>query len=232
VNRAVNRAMNRVADRGIDERGTSLVEVMMTVLLLGIVLAVVYGGIGSLSNAAEGSNVRLQNLDEGRVMMATTTKDIRTATQPSSGASAFVVAKPNELQFYANLDNPNAAASLVHLYIGSSTELVEEYTSATDATGAVTCTQQPCSYLTANKKTRFVGRYVVNDATHPLFTYFDVGGAVLSSGASGLSATQLLQVRSVQVNLLVSKTHAYSASTTAMENTVGLPNIAFQQQAG
>ena len=224
--------MTGVVNRAAGERGTSLVEVMTTVLLLGIVLAVVYGGIGSLTTAAEGTSVRLQNLDEGRVMMATTTKDIRTATQPTSGASAFVLAMPNELQLYANLDNPNAAASLVHLFINSSTELVEEYTPATDATGTVVCTQWPCSYLNAKKKTRFVGRFVVNNAANPLFTYLDVAGSVLPAGGAALSGTQLLQVRSVQVNLSVSKTHAYSVGTTAMENTVGLPNVAFQQQAG
>ncbi len=147
--------------------------------------------IGSLTGAAEGASIRLQNLDEGRVMMATITKDIRTATQPSSGSSAFVSSRrPNELQFYANLDNPNAAASLVHLFINANTELVEEYTPATDASGTVVCSAQPCSYLTAKKKTRFVGRYVVNNASNPLFTYLDVTGNVLSPGAGGLTAAQ------------------------------------------
>jgi hypothetical protein len=211
------------------ERGTSLIEVITTVLLLGIVLAVVYEGIASLSGAAEGTGIRLQNLDEGRVIMAVATKDVRTATQPDTAAAAFTLAKPAELQFYANLNNPAAAASLVHLYIDGNTQLVETVTPALTSTGQP-CTQQPCQY-TSGITTRFVGKYVVNNSTtNPLFTYLDVNGNDLDPTHAGLNAAQMLQVRSVRVLLAVSKAHAFNSGTTWMRNTVGLPNVAFQQQ--
>ena len=89
-----------------------LIEMICTILLLGIVMGTVYSGISTLGGAAEGTNVRLQNLDEARLIMAATTKDIRTATAPSASGSAFRIARPDELEIYANVNNPGAAASL------------------------------------------------------------------------------------------------------------------------
>jgi hypothetical protein len=211
-----------------------LVEMMVTILLLGIMLTTVYTGIDVLTGAAEGTNTRLQNLDEARLIMAATTKDIRTATAPSAGSSAFVVARPNELEFYANLNNPDAAASKVKLWVNAETELVEEYTPATNTDGSV-CTQQPCTYDAADTKVRFVGRYVVNNDNSPiaerLFTYLDVNGdeLTIADPQVGLDADQMLQVRAVRVQLAVSKTQSFDAGVTWMQNTVGLPNVAFQQ---
>jgi hypothetical protein len=216
------------------ERGSMLVEMVVTILLLGIVMATVYTGISTLTGAAEGTNVRLQNLDESRLIMAATTKDIRTATTPTASAAAFLTAKPDEIRFYANVNNSGAAASIVRLYVNANTELVEEYTPATKADGSA-CTQQPCVYDPADTAVRFVGRYVVNDDDTPaaerLFTYLDVNGTVLSpvDPDVGLDADQALQVRSVRVQLAVSKTQAFNATVTWMQNTVGLPNVAFQQ---
>ncbi len=211
------------------ERGSMLVEMVVTLFLLGIVMSVLYTSVSSLTGATEGTSTRLQNLDEARLIMAATTKDVRTATSPDSGGSAFISAKSNELIFYANVNNPSAAASQVHLLVNGSTELVEQVTPATNAAGTAACTQQPCSYLPAKTKTRFVGRFVVNDASQPLFTYLAVGGTALPAGPGGLDASQMIQVRSVRVSLAVSKNHVYSVGTTWMENTVGLPNVAFQQ---
>ena len=107
-------------------------------------------------------------------------------------------------------------------------------TPATNADGT-TCTQQPCTYDPADKKVRFVGRYVVNDDNSPaaerLFTYLDVNGDTLVPAVPsvGLDADQMLQVRAVRVQLAVSKTQSFNASVTWMQNTVGLPNVAFQQ---
>ena len=146
-----------------DERGTTLVEVSMTMPSLGIVLAAVYGGVGSLTGAAEGASVRLQNLDEARVMMATITKDIRTATQPSSGSSAFVVAKANELQFTrtSTMRTPRRASC-----ISSSTQTRSwsRSTPATNAAGSVVCSAQPCSYLRPTRRRDSSAGSLLNNA--------------------------------------------------------------------
>ncbi|HEY7438430.1 MAG TPA: hypothetical protein VIC35_03445 [Acidimicrobiia bacterium] len=203
-------------------------EMTLTILILSIVMAVVYAGIASMTNTAAGTNVRLQNLDEARIMMATVTKDIRTATSPQSGTSAFVNAAPTDLQFYANLNNVGSAASLVHVYIDASTQLVETVTPATVAGGG-SCATWPCLYNTG-MKTRFVGRYAVNTAANPLFTYLDVNRNPIGNGT--LTAAQLDSVRWVQVSLSVSKTQKYNTAVMSMENTVGLPNVAYQQNTG
>lgn len=215
------------------ERGSQLVEMVVTVALLGLVLGVVYAGITSLTNAAEGTSIRLENLDEARLIMGATTKDIRTATSPGSTQSAFLTADPMELKFYANVNNPDAAASQVRLYVNSSTELVEEVTPAMDPTGTSPCLEQPCRYDVGTTD-RFVGRYVVNSVADdlPLFRYYDDAGVDLDPDLDGVDTDDLLRIRRVTVSLAVSKTPAYNVGTTTLENSVGLPNLAFQQATG
>lgn len=205
-----------------------LFEMVVTVLLLGIVLAMVYEGIGSLSVAFEGTQRRLQNLDEARVLMASSSKDLRTATSIQAGTSPFTAALPADVTFFANIDNPAAAASKIHLYVDPGTELVEDLYPATDDTGTTPCTQQPCSYLDLKKRTRFVGRYITNN---DVFTYLDVSGAPLTPvpPATVLSAAQLLQIRTVAIKLAVKKATTFPIGTTELHNTVGLPNVVFQQ---
>ena len=61
------------------ERGVSMVEMMATVALMGVVLVAVYQGIDSLTQAASGTDSRLVNLNEARTLMSATTEDLRTA---------------------------------------------------------------------------------------------------------------------------------------------------------
>jgi len=52
----------------------------MVVALLSIVLALVFQSVSGFQNATAGSEARLRNLDEARVIMAVVTRDLRTAT--------------------------------------------------------------------------------------------------------------------------------------------------------
>lgn len=198
-----------------------LTELTVTLLLVSMVLTVVYGGISSLTNAAEGTGRRLINLDEARVLMAATTKDVRTATAPLAGQSPFTVALADHLQFYANLNNPGSPAVRVDLSLDAANELVETVTPP-DAG----CTQQPCTYTPANAKTRFVGRYL---ASSSVFAFFDPTGTPM---VPPLTASQMLLVRSVQITMNVRKQTNPPVGVTTLVNTVGLPNVYYQAQSG
>ncbi len=101
--------------------------------MLGIVLMVVYQGVDSVTQAIGGTERRLANLDEARILMAVTTKDIRTATRLQAGTSPFALADKREVIFYANLNNDGTSGSVVNngprqvrIYVDSNSELIEE----------------------------------------------------------------------------------------------------------
>ena len=84
--RLVSTVHTRWRARRSDERGVSgLLEVVTVLLLLGLVLGTLYSTIYSSQNTVIGTNERLRNLDEARVLVATMTKDIRTAVRNHGG---------------------------------------------------------------------------------------------------------------------------------------------------
>ncbi|MCZ7536379.1 MAG: hypothetical protein M5T61_10995 [Acidimicrobiia bacterium] len=205
------------------EKGSSVVEVVATLSIMTIVMATVYQGFASTQNAIVGSEERLRNLDEARVLMAATSKDIRTAVRLSAGSSPFLYASGNETTFYANLDTVDAPKK-VSIHIDSEDRLIEEVWTADESSVA------PDYTYTDTPRVRFVGRYVDNSEAEPLFTYLDANGAVLS--ATPLSPTDLLAVRAVRIGLVVKKESGWSMRSTSLVNRVRLPNLDYNVVAG
>jgi Tfp pilus assembly protein PilW len=209
--------------RRYGERGTSLVEVMITVLLLGVVLGTVYSGIWSAGDTVSRTGERLQNLDEARTLIAVASKDVRTAVRLSAGTSPFTLADRNEAIFYANLDTTSAPKK-VRISIDVSSRLIEQVWTA-DA-GSVA----PSYTYTGAPQVRFVGRYVANTASSPMFTYLDDNDNALS--ATPLSASDRLAIKAVRITLKVKRTSTFNNSYTTMVNRVRLPNLEYSAVAG
>ena len=77
---------------------------------------------------------------------------------------------------------------------------------------------------------RFVGRYVANTTSSPIFRYYDVNGSELT--AAPLSATDRLAARSVRITLSIRRATTFPVANTTLVNTVRLPNVDYQQLLG
>jgi Tfp pilus assembly protein PilW len=198
------------------ERGSSLVEFVTTVALIGIVMSAVMVGSFSAQKAIMGSDTRLQNLDQARTLMASLTKDIRTAVRLQAGTSPFLAADKNHAVFYANLSTTSAPKK-VDLSIDVSSRLIEQVWTADIGS------QSPNYTYTGTPVIRLVGRYVANAAATPLFTYLDANGNALTN--TPLNATDLLAVKAVQIQLIVKKTTATVLNPTTLINRVRLANL-------
>jgi hypothetical protein len=189
---------------------------MTTLLLLSLVMGAVMAGTFSADNAVSGAALRLENLDQARTLMASLTKDIRTAVHLSAGTSPFTVADANHATFYANLSTTSAPKK-VDLSIDSQSRLIEKVWTADASSSA------PNYTYTGAATVRLVGRYVANSAAKPLFTYLDDSSNTLS--ATPLSSTDLLAISAVQIQLVVKKTVATPLNPTTLINRVRLPNV-------
>jgi len=208
-----------------DERGqSSLAEMMVTVLLLGLVMTFVYKAIDTTQYAIAGETARLANLDEARNLMAVTTKDLRTATRLVPGTSPFVAASDNDVTFYANLNNTTGGPRKIRIYVDSSSELIAQ--AWTPDSGSVS----PNYTYTGAASPRYVGRFVANPAAQPIFTYYDSTGGQLPSGS--LSAANLLAIYSVKVTLVVRKQTTLPLRPITLVNQVRLPNVDYQPPSG
>jgi hypothetical protein len=211
----------RAIFRRRDQRGqSSLAEMMVTVFILGVVMTFVYKAIDTTQYAIAGETARLANLDEARTLMAVTTKDLRTATRLVPGTSPFVAASDNDITFYANLNNTTGGPRKIHIYVDSTSELIAQAWTP-DATSVA-----PNYTYTGTPVPRYVGRFVANTASQPIFTFYDTSGNQLPNGT--LSSTNLLAIYSVKVTLVVRKQTTLPLRPVTLVNRVRLPNVDYQ----
>ena len=201
----------------LGQRGFSLVELMVAIVVMGAVLAGMYMGLSNLQTTAAGASERMQNLDEGRVLMATVTKDIRTGTRLSVDQSPFTYADSRRLEFYANI-NTTTGPNRVNIFVDPQFKLVEQTIAPTASTPC-----PPCWSYTGTPTVRIVGRWIANSPTEPIFRFFDGTGAEID-GTTALDPTELKNVDSIEVMLMIRKSQRVGKPTTLI-NRVRLPNV-------
>lgn len=201
-----------------DERGFTLPELMVAITVLALVLGGMYQGLTNLQTTASGASERLINLDEARVLMATITKDLRTAARLEPTTSPFLYADGRKIVLYANI-NTTTGPNRVTIYVDSESRLVEE----TVAPTAATC--PPCWTYTSSPRIRVVGRWVAN--TGPLFRYYDASPVPVQLQPAGgaLTSNELKNIKSIEIELSISRTPQSGARATTLINQVRLPNV-------
>ena len=200
---------------------SSLVEISATLLILAVVLGFLYTSIGSAERVTTGSKLRVTNLDEARTLMAVLTKDIRTATRLEAGGAPFVTATDRDITFYANLDNATDGPRKIHMYVDANQQIVSAVQTP-DAGSA------PNYTYTGAVRLRYVGRYLANTATEPVFEYFDADSTELTAPLSG---PDLLAVASVKITLVVRASTTMPVGNVTLVDQVRLPNVEYQTTA-
>lgn len=222
-------------DRRARQSGISMPEILIVVFLLGIVVATFYDSFQSAQKSSGRIDAQMEHLAEAQGLLRSVTKDVRTATSIQSSSSAFIVAGPREMQFYAYLEQgaqTSTAPSLpipqrVRLWVDASTPtkpVLREETKPAD-----TPPSTPPTYVGSQPTVvRLLGTYIANDpATQPLFRYLDYQGNEIPSTGSDLSATDKLRVRSVLIELHVKRSTSGNVKPTTVRAKIRLPNVIF-----
>jgi prepilin-type N-terminal cleavage/methylation domain-containing protein len=217
------------------ERGSSLPEVLVVVLLLGIIMAAFYNSFESVQKTSSRIDARMEHLAQAQALMRAVRKDVRTATNISSSGTAFILAGPTQMRFYAYLDQGYGTSTtpalpvpeLVRLWVDNSDPLkpvLREETKEAD-----TPVTTPPTYVgTQPTKLRLLGTYIYNQGTaEPIFRYLDYAGTELIPVSGDLSAADKLRVRSVVIELRVKRSTSGNVKPTTVRTKVRLPNVIF-----
>ena len=200
------------------QRGYTIIETMVVVLILSVVLAVLYRGLDNMQVATQGSEERLVNLEEARVMMATVTKDLRTGARLDSGTSPFILADAREMIFYAYLGNATGGPSKVRFYVDSGNRLVEQVTAA----GGIA----PDYTYTGTAVTRAVTNNVVPADAIFKYQYFNnATQAFVDLSTVPLSQTDRDKVQSVEIAISVQQKSGINTPPATLVNRVRLSNV-------
>jgi hypothetical protein len=203
---------------------------MVAIFILGMVMAGVYVGLNNIQTSSVGAAERVINLDEGRVLMDTLSKDFRTATRRFDTSNPLETASWQSATFYARLNTPGQPV-LVEIALDDEGRLEEKITDPVCLVTTTPCPEDQWDYDPDDARTRIVGRWV--DETVPVFTYFGVdpdNGEPIPlranpSDPTPLSDEELALVRAVQIDLKIRRSPNLGATPTTLENWVRLPNI-------
>jgi prepilin-type N-terminal cleavage/methylation domain-containing protein len=219
----------RVAAR--DDRGFTMVELMVTVALLAVVMTAATGMLITFQRTVSTTTTRFDDLGSARVALNNIQQSLRTAVllDPSHpNASAFLTATPDRVEFYANLDvtGPSGGPRLVR-YERVGGEIRESVTYGTVSSGAFS--------PSGPAQTRVLARNATS--TVPLFQYFDADADPLdpvSAGSSGVVSTAHRPlIRNVLVDVRVASRSAdgpHGVDPTQLRNRVVVPNLYYKDE--
>lgn len=215
----------RRADRARTDSGHTLVEMLVVILILGIVMATVQGTVIVANKTSGEVSGRLTAANEGKIAIDSMSRNLRTAVLPQlvAGAScencdsvAFVQGTPTSVQFYANNNDDVTRLGPSKVTYTLTDDVLHERIQKPDPHDPNDFDYTYCAPgPSCAASERVLARGVVSDR---LFTYYDRGGSVLSSGS--LNASQLSQVDSVDVEVRV----VDKGQQTTLVQRVTLPN--------
>jgi len=228
---------------GRAEDGLSMIEAMITALILGVVLATAFTAMTSLQRIAGSTDARLANLGEARIIINVLTRDLRTvARDPTSGttpqawikaASGTAVTFYGYVNTHADLPTNTARAAvpsritLTLSPVGSRQRLTETLTPPvlSGTTWVVATT------TTSETKTRVVSDSILPVSGTLFFTW--LGATAADGSESALNSTttptvptaSLGSIAAVALNVTTQRAVTSGAPGTTLKTEVRMPNV-------
>ena len=216
-----------------DDRGITLVELIVAMSLLLVVSVVVIGGYQAVVGSLGTANALNKNTEQASNGMNEAAREIRAATSnPVAGQTlndpAVVTATNESLVIYAYVNLQSSSAQLpvqVRLRVDPATRgLYEDIWSATQNSAGYWIFPSPA---TAPKSTRQLATYIATPASSDpyIFTYL-AGTTVLTVPTTGAFTTaQRLSITSIKITMTVQASPTDASHAVTLQNTVGMPNL-------
>jgi len=217
-----------------DQRGVTLVELIVAIGLLGVLTTVVSSlYIGSMQAMSIGRDVHANTAQVSNAINEVT-RVIRAGTDnPVQGQSlnnpAFEVAMADKVRIYAyiNLSGASELPVMIELSVVNGNLIEKRWAATQNAAGYwlfPAATSTPSS-------TRTIASYVVPSAAAggtQLFTFLQTNNAAIPipTGPNGITdATTLRSIAAVQVSVTVRSSATDASQQVTVQSTVGIPNL-------
>jgi prepilin-type N-terminal cleavage/methylation domain-containing protein len=189
-----------------DDRGTSLVEMMVTSLILAVLSATALGIVLTLMDSSNASSHRFQNLGDAQPVMDVLVRDIRAATSMSA-------AQPQTLTVVSALGACGGPTQITFILAASGVLTQTSVQPNCPGPGSTTSTRQ----LTSNL-------LYPGGSTPPLFSYYDLKNNQLSSAQAAATPSS---VASVNITMVDNNDVKIAPSAATLTAKVWLLNTVF-----
>jgi type II secretory pathway pseudopilin PulG len=228
-----------------DERGMTLMELMIAFLLLTVLMTSVISATTNLVGDSVNSDQRVGVASQEQVTLDTITRQIETGVAEGTPASAIAFASGTEVEFYANLNDVmtdigpeeielELSNSTAQCPVGPTSCLLEATMPAASGAGGAwtyTGTWSPLAVVATD----------VNSTHGAIFSYYPVGvdpitGTAVAIPNGGLSQTvvadqaALENIDSVHINLWMSPSGGAAGPAIEDTTTVHMLNVDYANE--
>ncbi|MFA5867802.1 MAG: prepilin-type N-terminal cleavage/methylation domain-containing protein [Actinomycetota bacterium] len=169
------------------EIGVTLVELMVTMMLMSIAALVLLALLNAALGIMREVQARSEADGEAQLTISTLAWEIRSARSLDSSQPIIETALPVEIVLYRG--GTLEGAPTRYRYYQSGAKLLKVYETA-QAGG-------PPWVFTGVTTVAEIGRYIVNDSSTPIFSYFDGNGVEIT----GQTAAERAKIRLVRINI-------------------------------
>lgn len=215
----------RIRRRLRSDDGMSMVELIVTIFVTSIVLAIVGALFVNVFRVTSNSNAATMRSSTAANVMNEISTVIRPATNnPVSNSDtsdpAVVAGTPLSLTIYSLVDTApdNPAPSKVSFSIDAQGNVIESRVAGTLTGGYWVFTSSPVTRSLPGPIQSLSG-------SSALFVYLDNNNAVLTPGATGLTLTQRAAVTSIRVMVSIANQPTTGSDPITLVNTFGMPNL-------
>ena len=212
----IGHVRHRVGSDDHRDRGLTLIEMMVTLLLMGIVGSIMFASVVSVTQTLTHSQANSDSLDIARIGMDRLAKTVRSGMSIQQNGSSdlppLLEISPNKLTVYASLGTVPAK---VTYSIDANRQLIETWYPGVAASS-------PYWTFSTTARTEVVARQI--PATAPaLFTFLDTNGTAIANQTS-TNVADLALVHGVAISLMIDSNPAKGGGPVTLVNTVTMPN--------
>ncbi len=190
-------------------RAFTAIEAVVYTAVLSVMMAAVFGVVNSSYKSHNFVLSQSETVHEARFGLENMLADIREASYADNGAYPIKSMAPNEIIFYADIDNDKKIEQVRYFLDGSFLKR-----------GVIKSSGMPAEYDPANENVKIISKYLKNqDASQDLFKYYDSSANEISD------LSKVLDLRSVVITLLMDKDPAKDPVIYSYSSTAALRNI-------
>ena len=212
----VVRLPRRLHQGGAADLGLTLIEMMVTLLLMGIVGTIMFASVVSVTQTLTHSQANSDSVDIARIGMNRVAKTVRSGMSiQQNGLSdlpPLVEISPNKLTVYASLGTVPAK---VTYSIDAPRQLVENWYPGV-------ASSSPYWTFSSTARTEVVARQIPTTAS-ALFTFLDTNGVPIANQTS-TNVADLSLVHGVTISMTIDSDPATGGGPVNLINTVTMPN--------
>jgi prepilin-type N-terminal cleavage/methylation domain-containing protein len=170
------------------QKGFTLVEILMVVVIVGMIGPVMLGFLYGSFQLNSRINGQILNQQHARYLLSHLKGELREVQQGAGNQYPIEVCNALDIEYYADLDQDNAI------------EKVRYYVDGFDLKRTLTNPTEDGDYLLSGSEEKLIMGNVLNDAEHPLFTYYN---SSFTGSEAPLSYGNCIEARLVEINVRI-----------------------------